>query len=47
MSELLQAAVAWAKSDFSVIPVGSNKRPKTKWADYQTNPWTVDRVESW
>ena len=46
MSELLQAAVAWAEADFSVIPVGSNKIPKIKWADCQINPWTVERVES-
>ena len=42
MSELLQAAVAWAEADFSVIPVGSNKIPKIKWADCQINPWTVE-----
>ena len=47
MSELLKAAVAWAEAGFSVIPVGSNKIPKIKWADCQINPWTVERVERW
>ena len=47
MSELLKAAVAWAAAGFSVIPVGSNKIPKIKWADCQINPWTVERVERW
>ena len=47
MSELLQAAVAWAKTIFSVIPVGSNKKLRVQWRDCQTNPWTVDRVERW
>ena len=47
MSKLLDTAVAWASAGFSVIPVGSDKIPKIKWSDCQTNPWTVEQVEEW
>lgn len=47
LSKLLEAAVAWANAGFSVIPVGPNKKPRIQWRDCQTNPWTIEQVETW
>ena len=47
MTEMLEAALAWCRSGFSVIPVGYNKRPKVQWRELQTAPWTEDQVREW
>ena len=47
MTEMLEAALAWCRAGFTVIPVSYNKTPKVKWRQLQSAPWTEDQVREW
>jgi len=46
--KMLEAALWYLeKMDFSVIPVGNNKKSLVKWTEYQTRKPTVTEINEW
>ena len=46
--KMLEAAIFYLeKMNFSVIPVGQNKKALVKWVDYQTRKPTKDEINEW
>jgi hypothetical protein len=46
-NNLLQAALNYANSGFSVIPIKPDKKPFVKWEKYQKRRPTVDEISHW
>lgn len=46
-NNLLEAALAYEKRGFSVIPVGKNKKALIKWEPYQHKRATIEEIERW
>jgi hypothetical protein len=46
-NHLLPAALNYASSGFSVIPVQQNKKPCIAWQEYQTRRSTADEIREW
>ncbi len=44
---LLKAALYYQKMGFSVIPVKQNKKPLTKWEQYQSEKAGPDQIQAW
>ena len=45
--EMLEAALAWCRAGFTVIPVGYDKKPRVAWRELQTEPWGENQVRAW
>jgi len=46
-NNLLQVALNYASSGFSVIPIKPNKKPFVKWEQYQKRRATADEISHW
>lgn len=44
---LKEKAIEYIKHDFSIIPVGKDKRPLIEWKQYQERRATVEEIEKW
>lgn len=47
MANLLEIARSYAMAGLSVIPVGRDKRPRIKWAEYQDHIADERTLEHW
>jgi len=47
MASRLEVARSYAKAGLSVIPVGQDKRPRCKWAEYQTHIADDRTLDRW
>lgn len=47
MSECLRAALWYSEHGYSVIPAGPDKKPLTKWEEYQKRRATPDEIRAW
>lgn len=45
--DFVQQALKYLKYDFSVIPVGQDKKPLTKWEEYQQRKPTEEEIKNW
>ena len=46
-ANMIRAALKYQELGFSVIPVKQNKRPYTKWEEFQTKKADTDQVRAW
>ena len=44
---LVNEALDYLRQNFSIIPIGSDKRPLIKWTEYQTRRATEEEVRGW
>lgn len=48
MNQMLKSALWYRqKRDFSVIPVGQDKKPPLKWEQYQTEKPSIEQIQEW
>lgn len=45
--QMLQAALAYVKEGYSVIPVGMNKKPIVKWLEFQERRASEEEIKGW
>ena len=46
MTEMLEAALAWCRAGFSVVPVNAAKIPTVTWKEQMTTAWSEDQIVS-
>jgi hypothetical protein len=46
-AQLLEAALAYRRLEFSVIPCGPDKRPLIKWAEFQQRRPSEEEIAAW
>ncbi|MAK54649.1 MAG: hypothetical protein CML17_02150 [Pusillimonas sp.] len=44
--EMLEAALAWCRAGFSVVPVNADKIPTVTWKEQMTTAWSEDQIVS-